>query len=243
MTTNGLLQLAIYFGVLLACVKPLGFYMAQVYTGSRTILDRIIGPLERLLYRVCGIDRTAEMTWREYSVAVLAFSFVSFVAVYGMQRAQSWLMLNPESMPAISPDSSFNTAVSFTTNTNWQGYGGETTMSYLTQVLALTVQNFVSAAVGMAVLVALIRGLTRQNTDTIGNFWADLVRGTLYVLAPLSLVLAVLLVSQGSGADVRRLLRSDAAGTDRRCEWSSSDKADHRRWPGGVAGCDQATGD
>ncbi len=197
MTSNGLVQLAIYLGVLLACVKPLGFYMAKVYSGSATFLDRFIGPLERLLYRLCGIDKSAEMTWRQYSVAVMSFSLVSFLAVYATQRMQGWLPLNPESLPAVSPDSSFNTAVSFTTNTNWQGYGGETTMSYLTQMLALTVQNFVSAAAGMAVLVALIRGFTRHTTETIGNFWVDLVRGTLYILLPLSLFLAVALVSQG----------------------------------------------
>lgn len=197
MTANGLLQLAIYLGILLACVKPLGFYMAKVYSGATTILDRIIEPLERLLYRLCGIDRTAEMTWRQYSVAVMSFSLMSFLAVYALQRTQGWLPLNPESLPAVSPDSSFNTAVSFTTNTNWQGYGGETTMTYLTQMLALTVQNFVSAAAGMAVLIALIRGFTRHTTETIGNFWVDLVRGTLYILLPLSLVLAVALVSQG----------------------------------------------
>lgn len=197
MTSHGLLQLGIYLGVLLACVKPLGFYMAKVYTGATPILEGIIGPLERLLYRLCGIDKSAEMTWRQYAVAVLMFSLVSFVSVYALQRTQGWLPLNPESLTAVSPDSSFNTAVSFTTNTNWQGYGGETTMSYLTQMLALTVQNFVSAATGMAVLVSLIRGFTRHNSNTIGNFWVDLVRGTLYILIPLSLVLSVLLVSQG----------------------------------------------
>ncbi len=197
MTANGVLQLGLYLGVLLACVKPLGLYTARVYSGSAPLLEPVIGPVERLFYRLCGVDRSKEMTGRQYSVAVLMFSLVSFVAVYAVQRMQGWLPLNPESLPAVSPDSSFNTAVSFATNTNWQGYGGESTMSYFTQMVALTVQNFVSAAVGMAVLVALIRGFTRQNTDTIGNFWVDLVRGTLYVLVPLSLVLAVLLVSQG----------------------------------------------
>lgn len=197
MTTNGLLQLGLYLGVLLASVKPLGIYMAQVYSGSAPLLERLLGPLERLLYRICGIDETAEMTWRQYAVAVLMLSLVSFVAVFGAQRIQGWLPLNPEGMPAVSSDSSFNTAVSFTTNTNWQGYSGETTMSYFTQMLALTVQNFVSAAAGMAVLVALIRGFTRRTTDTIGNFWVDLMRGTLYILIPLSLVLSVALVSQG----------------------------------------------
>ncbi|ODA34902.1 potassium-transporting ATPase subunit KdpA [Planctopirus hydrillae] len=197
MTSNGFVQLAVYLGVLLACVKPLGFYMARVYSGSGTFLDRFIGPLERLLYRLCGIEKSAEMTWRQYSVAILTFSLLSFLAVYVLQRTQVWLPLNPESLPAVSPDSSFNTAVSFTTNTNWQGYGGETTMSYLTQMLALTVQNFVSAAAGMAVLVTLIRGFTRHSTETIGNFWVDLVRGTLYILLPISLLFAVALVSQG----------------------------------------------
>lgn len=197
MTTSGVLQLGIYLGVLLACVKPLGSYMAGVYSGRGTFAERIVGPLERLLYRLCGIDRTAEMTWRQYSAAVLSFSLMSFLAVYALQRTQHWLPLNPESLAAVTPDSSFNTAVSFATNTNWQGYGGETTMSYLTQMLALTVQNFLSAAAGMAVLVALIRGFTRQTAETIGNFWVDLLRGTLYVLLPLSTVLAVVLVSQG----------------------------------------------
>lgn len=197
MTTNGVLQLALYLGILMACVKPLGFYMAKVYSGSAMFLDRIIGPVERLLYRLCGIDNSGEMTWRQYSVAVMSFSLVSFLVVYAFQRTQGWLPLNPESLPAVAPDSSFNTAVSFTTNTNWQGYGGEGTMSYLTQMLALTVQNFVSAAAGMAVLIALIRGFTRHTTETIGNFWVDLVRGTLYILLPLSLVLAIALVSQG----------------------------------------------
>ncbi|MBL8828921.1 MAG: potassium-transporting ATPase subunit KdpA [Planctomycetaceae bacterium] len=197
MTVNELLQLSLYLGILLACVKPLGIYMARVYSGSTTWLERILGPVERLLYRLCGIDKSVEMTWRQYSLAVLSFSLLSFLTVYAFQRTQGWLPLNPQSLSAVSPDSSFNTAVSFTTNTNWQGYGGETTMSYLTQMAALTVQNFASAAAGMAVLMALIRGFTRHTTETIGNFWVDLLRGTLYVLVPLSLVLAVALVSQG----------------------------------------------
>lgn len=197
MTANGLLQLGSYLGILLACVKPLGLYMARVYSGSTPFLERIAGPVERLVYRLCGVDNSAEMKWQQYAGAVLMFSFASFLAVYGFQRTQSWLPLNPGSLPAVSPDSSFNTAVSFSTNTNWQGYGGETTMSHLTQMLALTVQNFVSAAAGIAVLIALIRGFTRHDAKTIGNFWVDLVRGTLYILLPLSVVLAVILASQG----------------------------------------------
>ena len=197
MTPYEILQIVVFLGVLLACVKPLGSYMARVYSGSGTFLDRIIGPGERWLYRLCRVDKSAEMTWQQYSVAVLVFSFLSFLAVYVIQRTQAWLPLNPESLANVSADSSFNTAVSFMTNTNWQGYGGETTLSYLTQMLALTVQNFTSAAAGMAVLVALIRGFTRRTTGTIGNFWVDLLRGTLYILLPLSLVLALALVSQG----------------------------------------------
>ncbi len=197
MNQNNLLQMGVYLAVLLACVKPLGWYMARVYEGKTPGLARLFAPIERLTYRLCGVDSSTEMTWKQYSSAVLLLSLASFIAVNSLQRLQGVLPLNPEGLSAVSPDSSFNTAVSFVTNTNWQGYGGETTMSYLTQMLALTVQNFVSAAVGMAVLVALIRGFTRATAETIGNFWVDLVRGTLYILLPLSLVLAVTLVSQG----------------------------------------------
>lgn len=197
MTLNAFLQLGLFLGALLICVKPLGLYMAKVYSGQLPFLDRVFGPLERAFYRLCGIDPNAEMTWREYARAVLTFSLLGLVAAYVLQRLQGMLPFNPESLPAVSPDSSFNTAVSFATNTNWQGYGGETTMSYLTQMLALTVQNFVSAAAGMAVLIALIRGFTRAKTDRIGNFWVDLVRGTIYILMPLSFLLAIVLISQG----------------------------------------------
>ncbi|MEN6449815.1 MAG: potassium-transporting ATPase subunit KdpA [Thermoguttaceae bacterium] len=197
MTANGYLQVGLYLAALLACVKPLGLYMARVYSGQTPRLARILHPVERWLYRAAGVDPDDEMSWRHYARALLAFSFFGFLAVYAIQRLQAFLPLNPESLPAVSPDSAFNTAVSFATNTNWQGYAGETTMSYLTQMLGLTVQNFVSAATGMAVLVALIRGFVRRRSPTVGNFWADLVRGTLYVLLPLSLVLAVVLVSQG----------------------------------------------
>jgi K+-transporting ATPase ATPase A chain len=197
MTANGVLQLGLALGVLLACVRPLGWYMARVYSGRVPVLDRLLGPVERWVYRVARIDAAAEMTWQQYAKAVLAFGFVSVLAVYGVQRLQAVLPLNPEGQPAVSPDSSFNTAVSFATNTNWQGYGGESTMSYLTQMTALTVQNFLSAGAGMAVLVALIRGFARRSVDTVGNFWVDLVRGTVYVLLPLSLVFAFALVWQG----------------------------------------------
>lgn len=197
MTTHGFIQLALYLAVLIACVKPLGLYMAHVYSGTSPLLERWFGPLEWMLYQLCGIDRKAEMKWREYALAVMAFSIISFFAVYGLQRLQGFMPANPENLPAVSPDSSFNTAVSFATNTNWQGYAGETTMSYLTQMAALTVQNFVSAAVGMAVLVALIRGFTRHTSEFIGNFWVDLTRSTILILVPASFILALVLVSQG----------------------------------------------
>ncbi|HVJ67726.1 MAG TPA: potassium-transporting ATPase subunit KdpA [Caulifigura sp.] len=197
MTVSSFVQVALFLGVLAACVKPLGLYMARVYSGHRHALVRAFGWMERGVYRVCGVDPAVEMTWRQYAGSVVLLSVVSVFAVYGLQRLQAVLPLNPERLAAVTPDSSFNTAVSFVTNTNWQGYGGESTMSYLTQMLALTVQNFVSAAVGMAVLVALIRGFVRNSVSTIGNFWVDLVRGTLYVLVPLSAVLAIALASQG----------------------------------------------
>ena len=197
MTSADYLQLGLYAAVLSACVKPLGLYMARVYQGRAPGLERVLGPAERLVYRVAGVDRTAEMTWQRYAAAVLGFSFVSVLAVYAVQRLQGVLPFNPEGQPAVSSDSAFNTAVSFATNTNWQGYAGEGTMSYLTQAAALTVQNVVSAAAGMAVLVALIRGFARANSPTIGNFWVDLMRSTLYILLPLSLVLALVLASQG----------------------------------------------
>jgi K+-transporting ATPase ATPase A chain len=197
MTANGYLQLIFYVVVLIALAKPLGLYMANVYEGKPALLNRFGAPLERLIYRVCGIDPAAEMHWTRYALAVLWFGLLGTLAAYALQRLQAVLPLNPAGMGAVSPDSSFNTAASFATNTNWQGYGGESTMSYLTQMLALTVQNFVSAAMGMAVLVALIRGFARQSTQTVGNFWVDLTRTVLYILLPLSFVLALVLVSQG----------------------------------------------
>ena len=197
MNANGYFQIVFFFAVLLLVAKPLGVYIADVYEGRSAAL-RLGGPLERLMYRVAGIDAGKEMRWTQYALASLWFALAGVVVVYLLQRLQVWLPLNPQGMAAVSPDSSFNTPISFVTNTNWQGYGGESTMSYLTQMLALTVQNFVSAALGMAVVVAMIRAFARQGVDTIGNFWVDLTRGTLYILLPLSIVLAVVLVSQGA---------------------------------------------
>ncbi len=191
------LQLILYVVVLLLLAKPLGSFMAKVYQGERTFLDPLLRPVERLIYRLSGVRASEEMNWKGYALAVMLFNGLGLLLVYALQRLQAVLPLNPQALGAVTPDSSWNTAVSFATNTNWQGYGGETTMSYLTQMLALTVQNFVSAATGMAVLVALIRGIVRHNTKEIGNFWVDLTRSTLYILLPLALVLALALVSQG----------------------------------------------
>ena len=197
MNANGLLQIALFLGVLLALAKPLGWYMARVYEGKLPALVRWMAPVENLFYRLCGVKREEEMRWTQYAFAVLWFSLLGALAVYAVQRLQGMLPLNPQNFGAVGPDSSFNTALSFVTNTNWQGYVGETTMSYLAQMVALAVQNFFSAASGMAVVVALIRGLARHSAQTIGNFWVDLTRGTLYILLPLSVVLALALVGQG----------------------------------------------
>ncbi len=197
MTASSWLQLAVYCGLLVAVAKPLGGYMARVYEGEARVAEKVLGPLERITYRLLRIDPKEEMTWKTYAVATIFFNVAGLLAVYLLQRVQGVLPGNPAQLGAVSPDSAFNTAVSFASNTNWQGYAGETTLSYLTQMLGLTVQNFVSAASGMAVLVALVRGFTRRTTGTIGNFWFDLTRSTLYVLLPLSLVVALVLVSQG----------------------------------------------
>jgi K+-transporting ATPase ATPase A chain len=197
MTANALLQLAIYCGLLVAVAKPLGSYMARVYQGDAKIAERVIGPLERVVYRIVRVEPKEEMTWQSYALAVMFFNVAGLLAVYLLQRVQGVLPANPAGLGAVSPDSSFNTAVSFASNTNWQGYAGETTLSYLTQMMGLTVQNFVSAATGMAVLVALIRGLVRRSTTTVGSFWVDLVRSTLFILLPLSIIGAIVLVSQG----------------------------------------------
>jgi K+-transporting ATPase ATPase A chain len=203
MSGDGLLQVILYFAVLTALAVPLGGYCARVLGGERTWLSAVLGPLERGLLRAGGVRADDDMDWQRYALAVVLFSAAGFIAVYALQRLQGVLPLNPQDLGAVSADSSFNTAVSFVTNTNWQGYGGESTMSYLTQMLGLTVQNFVSAASGIAVLTAFIRGLVRRQAAGIGNFWVDLVRSTLYILLPLSLVLALFLASQGVVQNLR----------------------------------------
>jgi K+-transporting ATPase ATPase A chain len=197
MTTNGWLQIALYLVVLLALVKPLGWYMARVYEGQSVGLNTLLAPAERLLYRLFGTREGEGQSWKQYALAVILFNALGLLVVYGLQRLQAALPLNPAGLGAVTPDSAFNSAASFASNTNWQGYSGEVTMSYLTQMLGLNVQNFLSAASGMAVLVALIRGLRAHTAVSIGNFWVDLTRTTLYILLPLSLVLALALVSQG----------------------------------------------
>jgi potassium-transporting ATPase potassium-binding subunit len=191
------LQIGLYLLVLLLLVKPLGAYMKRVYQGESVFLTPATGPVERFIYRIARIRSDEEMDWKTYAVVMLLFNFAGLLFIYALQRLQSVLPLNPQGLAAVKPDLAFNTAVSFATNTNWQSYGGETTMSYLTQMVGLTVQNFVSAASGMAILVALVRSFTRHSVKTIGNFWVDLTRSVLYILLPLSIILALVLVSQG----------------------------------------------
>jgi K+-transporting ATPase ATPase A chain len=197
MTAQGLLQVVVYLVVLVALARPLGAFMAAIYEGERTFLSPLLRPLEGLIYRVAGVDEKSEVGWKRYALGVMLVNLLGAIFVYLLQRLQGVLPLNPQAFGAVSADSSFNTAVSFATNTNWQGYAGESTMSYLTQMLGLAVQNFLSAATGMAVLVALIRGFARRQVTEIGNFWVDFTRSTLYILLPLSLILAIILATQG----------------------------------------------
>ncbi|MEQ1485435.1 potassium-transporting ATPase subunit KdpA [Methyloglobulus sp.] len=197
MISNNYLQISLYFIALLLFAKPLGVYMANVYENRPVLINRFFAPIESALYCLSGVNPEQEMTWKTYTGALLWFNLLGGLVIFILQVAQNYLPLNPQQLDNVSFDSAFNTAVSFITNTNWQGYSGEVTMSYLTQMLGLTVQNFVSAATGMAVLVAMIRGFQRKNTETIGNFWVDLTRGLLYILLPLSLIFSFVLVSQG----------------------------------------------
>src|SRR5580658_3766722 len=197
MSANGWLQFALYSLILLATVRPVGAYMARVFEGQRTWLDPILRPIERLIYRLCGVNATEEMNWREYAFAMLGFSAVTLVVTYAIERLQAHLPWNPQGLANVGPDLAWNTAASFTTNTNWQSYTPETTMSYLTEMAGLAYHNFISAAAGIAIAVALIRGVKRINSATIGNFWVDTTRILLYILVPASLIYALLLVGQG----------------------------------------------
>ena len=197
MTANGWLQIGLFFAVLLAITKPLGVYMARVFAGEKTFLDPVLRPVERLLYRVTGVDETREMDWKEYTVAMLLFSGVSMLLLYLIERVQQWLPWNPQHMAAVPPALAFNTAASFTTNTNWQNYAGESTMSYFTQMAGLAYHNFASAGVGIVLAIAVIRGIARRESNTLGNFWVDLTRCFLWVLLVPCLVISMFFVSQG----------------------------------------------
>jgi K+-transporting ATPase ATPase A chain len=199
MTSNGVLQILVFFGLILLVTKPLGLFMSRLFEGERTFLHPVIRPLEVLVYKLCGVREDDEQRWTQYAASLLSFSVFSFLFVYAFQRLQGHLPLNPQGFGTaqMPPDLAFNTAVSFTTNTDWQAYSGESTMSYLVQMAALAVQNFASAAAGIAVAIAMVRGFARQETDRIGNFWVDMTRAMLYVLIPLSIVAALVFCSQG----------------------------------------------
>jgi K+-transporting ATPase ATPase A chain len=208
MTANGWLQIVLFLAVILAVTKPLGSFMAKVFSGERTFLDPVLRPIERLVYRVTGVDETHEMRWTEYAFTMLLFSGASMLLLYLIQRLQYFLPWNPRQFSAVLPVLAFNTAASFTTNTNWQNYSGESVMSYFTQMAGLAYHNFVSAAVGIALAIAFVRGIARKEKETIGNFWVDMTRANLWVLLPLCIIYALALVSQGA---VQNLKQYDTA--------------------------------
>ena len=195
--TNAIVQVGLFFIIVTLISVPLGLYMARVFSDEKTFLDPVLKPVEKLIYRVCGIHPATEMTWWEYAISMLLFSMVGMLLLYAIERLQQLLPFNPQAMGAVAPDLAFNTAASFTTNTNWQAYGGESTMSYFTQMAGLAFHNFVSAASGIAIAIAVIRGFVRKSAKTIGNFWFDMTRATLWVLLPISIVFALVLVWQG----------------------------------------------
>ena len=197
MTALGWLLILVILAAVVAAAVPLGAFIARAMTGERTFLTPVLRPVERGFYALAGVNPEQEQSWRAYALAMLAFSAVGFFSLYGLQRLQSFLPLNPQGFDGVAPDLSFNTAISFLTNTNWQNYGGETTMSHLTQMLGLTVHNFLSAATGLAMAIALVRAFTRSQSATIGNFWVDMTRATLYLLLPLSIVMAFVMVASG----------------------------------------------
>ena len=203
MTANGWLQIGLFFIALLAVTKPLGLFMARVFSGEKTFLDPVLRPIERVLYRCTGIDEKHEMDWKEYAIAMLLFSAVSMIVLYVIERTQQWLPWNPQHLAAVPSALAFNTAASFTTNTNWQNYAGESTMSYFTQMAGLAYHNFISAAVGIALAIAVIRGIARKESKTIGNFWVDVTRCILWVLLPACLVIALVFISQGMIQNLR----------------------------------------
>src|SRR5437879_4552926 len=199
MTSLGILQIVVFFALIFLCTKPLGAYMARVFEGQRTFMHPVLRWLEVLTYKLIGVKEEVEQRWTQYTASLLSFSLFGFLLTYALQRSQGFLPFNPQHFNAanVPPDLAFNTATSFVTNTNWQAYSGESTLSYFVQMASLTVQNFASAAAGMAIAIALVRGFARQEKKTIGNFWVDVTRATVYVLLPLSIVAALLYCSQG----------------------------------------------
>ncbi|HJU28711.1 MAG TPA: potassium-transporting ATPase subunit KdpA, partial [Candidatus Binataceae bacterium] len=197
MLVNAVVQVGLFSILVTVISVPLGLYMARVFSDQPTFLDPVLRPVERAIYKVCGVHPGTEQNWVEYAVAMLLFSAVGMLLLYGMERLQYYLPLNPQSFAGVAPDLAFNTAASFTSNTNWQAYGGESTMSYFTQMAGLAFHNFVSAGAGIAVAIAVIRGFVRRSGRTLGNFWVDLTRVTLWVLLPISIVFALVLVWQG----------------------------------------------
>src|SRR5580698_1289822 len=197
MSINGWIQIALFSAIIILIARPLGGYMARVFAGERTFLQPVLRPVERAIYWCCGVNESEEQHWLTYAVSIMFFSLAGFASLYALQRLQWYLPFNPQGQTGVEESLAFNTSVSFVTNTNWQAYGGETTMSYLTQMAGLTVHNFVSAATGIAMALALIRGFVRREAKTVGNFWVDLTRGTLYILLPISIVVALVLVWQG----------------------------------------------
>jgi K+-transporting ATPase ATPase A chain len=204
MSVFDLLQIVLYVVILIALAKPLGSFMARVFNGERNFLSPVLAPVERFTYRMLGTKTDEEMNWKQYTIAVLLFALLGVVTLYLIELLQGVLPFNPQHLPGVSPALAFNTSISFNTNTNWQNYGGETTMTYFTQMVGLTVHNFLSAAAGIAVLMAVIRGFTRHTAQTIGNFWVDMTRSVLYILIPLALVLAIVLMSQGVVQTLRK---------------------------------------
>src|SRR5579864_2759876 len=203
MTVSGWLQIFVFLALIFAVTKPLGVFMTRVFAGEKTFLDPVLRPIERIVYRCSGVDDQREMDWKEYTIAMLLFSAVSMAVLYLIERTQQWLPWNPQHMAAVPQALAFNTAASFTTNTNWQNYGGESTMSYFTQMAGLAYHNFASAAVGIALAIVVIRGIARKESKTIGNFWVDVTRCMLWVLLPACLVIALVFVSQGMIQNLR----------------------------------------
>jgi potassium-transporting ATPase potassium-binding subunit len=220
MTANGWFQIIFFFVLVLICAKPLGKYMARIFERERTFVDMSFRPIERLIYKFTGIDESYEMRWTEYAVSMLIFSLVTMLVTYALQRLQYYLPLNPQHLAGVAPDLAFNTTVSFTANTNWQSYVPETTESYLTQMMGLAYHNFLSAAVGMAVAIAFVRGISRKESKTLGNVWVDTTRASLWVLLPTAFIWALLLVSQGVVQNFRpydqvKLLQPQTVTNDR----------------------------